>query len=384
MERLLNYVRYDRNVYFDKINKLLHSNKTIGIYGAGVYAKYIEQVLNRWGIIISFCVVDDEYYKTTVCYNKELIKFNEMDKIDNAILIIGFEITVGDEKLLQEKSNQILYINPKIELIDFENCYLDWDYVDYPFFLNHYNDFEKTYRLLEDDFSRRIMIEYLNSSISGKSRDFCILKTDHIHDYEYDIMFGNTERISGFVIDCGAYDGKTAIEIFEYLKDKEASVKVLAVEPDDNNIRTIIEKCKKYSNIIPIKRGISNKNETLYFESSGGQIGKIVYPKEGEDLSQYHSIDTVNIDTLDTQLSGDIIAILMDVEGSEIDALYGASEVIKKYKPALAVRVYHKKTDLLTIPLFLDSLFEGDKYKLYLRNNAKSRGILDLTLYAVF
>ncbi len=383
MKELLNSIRYDKNDIYEKINRLLLHNKRIGIFGAGIYANYLEQKLKKWGVEITFCVADDEYYETTVCEDKELIKLCDLEKQEEAMLIIGFETIVEKEDLLKKKLNEILLHAPAIEIIDFENCYIDWNFIDYPFFLNNYAVFEKTYNLLEDDFSRRIMVEYLNSNISGRAGEFCVLKTDHMHDYEYDIMFTDIQRRDGVIVDCGAYNGKTAVEISEYLKNREVSKKIIALEPDKDNIRLIKEKCECYPNIIPMENGVSSRSEKLYFDVRGGQGGKIVIPEDGEDLSQYISITTINIDTLEGRFGEAIAAILMDVEGSELEALKGAAEVIKKYKPALAVRVYHKRTDLLTIPHFLASLSCNDKYKFYLRNNANSRGILDLTLYAV-
>jgi hypothetical protein len=57
----------------------------------------------------------------------------------------------------------------------------------------------------------------------------------------------------------------------------------------------------------------------------------------------------------------------MDIEGEEIKALVGATETIKKYKPDLAISVYHNINHIWDIPLFLKSLVPS--YKLYLRTH---------------
>lgn len=71
--------------------------------------------------------------------------------------------------------------------------------------------------------------------------------------------------------------------------------------------------------------------------------------------------------------------IKMDIEGSELKALKGAALTIKEHHPILAVCVYHKKEDLVTIPQYIKSLCP--KYRLYLRNY--SRYSQELVLYAV-
>lgn len=74
-----------------------------------------------------------------------------------------------------------------------------------------------------------------------------------------------------------------------------------------------------------------------------------------------------------------ITFIKMDIEGSELEALKGAKETIKQFKPKLAICVYHKKEDLLEIPQYILSLNPG--YKLFLRNAASIP--TDVVLYAL-
>lgn len=69
----------------------------------------------------------------------------------------------------------------------------------------------------------------------------------------------------------------------------------------------------------------------------------------------------------------------MDIEGSELEALKGAQQTIKNFKPKLAICIYHKKEDLITIPQYILSL--NKNYKLHLRNR---QGVgEDTVIYAI-
>ena len=46
----------------------------------------------------------------------------------------------------------------------------------------------------------------------------------------------------------------------------------------------------------------------------------------------------------------------MDIEGSEPEALKGVEKTIKKFRPKLAISLYHSLSDFSTIPQYLNSL----------------------------
>jgi hypothetical protein len=52
----------------------------------------------------------------------------------------------------------------------------------------------------------------------------------------------------------------------------------------------------------------------------------------------------------------------MDIEGAELDALYGAERQIRENKPKLAISLYHKLSDIVEIPRLIRSFVP--EYKL--------------------
>jgi len=55
------------------------------------------------------------------------------------------------------------------------------------------------------------------------------------------------------------------------------------------------------------------------------------------------------------------------VEGNEMDALTGAKETLVKYKPRLAVCLYHKPSDMWTIPEVIRTIVP--EYRCWCRKN---------------
>lgn len=68
----------------------------------------------------------------------------------------------------------------------------------------------------------------------------------------------------------------------------------------------------------------------------------------------------------------------MDIEGAELNALIGASHILKRDKPLCAISVYHKAGDLLAIMEYLKNLVP--EYKFAVRHY--SLGLVETVLYA--
>jgi hypothetical protein len=71
--------------------------------------------------------------------------------------------------------------------------------------------------------------------------------------------------------------------------------------------------------------------------------------------------------------------IKMDIEGAEQKALMGAKELIKKYKPKLAVSVYHNPVDIIQIPVIIYDMSSG--YRFFMRHHDPTQ--CETVLYAV-
>ena len=75
------------------------------------------------------------------------------------------------------------------------------------------------------------------------------------------------------------------------------------------------------------------------------------------------TVQTITIDDFVGQNSIEKIDFLkMDIEGAEPKALEGAMQTIIKYKPKLAISIYHSLDDFINIPKWIDELNLGYKF----------------------
>jgi hypothetical protein len=92
--------------------------------------------------------------------------------------------------------------------------------------------------------------------------------------------------------------------------------------------------------------------------------GNVAPPRPGEQRFISASIDKLVEENNRPRLD----FIKMDIEGAEMMALRGATETLKRFKPVLAISVYHKLIDFYEIPQEIDKLGLG--YKFYFQHSA--------------
>lgn len=163
------------------------------------------------------------------------------------------------------------------------------------------------------------------------------------------------------VIDAGVGWGDTTVYIAA-LASQEPGGHVYAFDILEDGMNALSEQCKQnpeLTNITPVLRALSDKDGDQVNISSPSPGAKVVNEKTEK------TVETITIDTFaDQNLLAEVDFVKMDIEGSEIPALTGATKTIERFKPKLAISVYHKGDDLLVIPKLIHSI--RDDYNYYL------------------
>lgn len=168
------------------------------------------------------------------------------------------------------------------------------------------------------------------------------------------------------IIDCGAFDGETVLSAAKRGYEINASV---CLEPDSANFELLTSATKNLENHISLPLAVGEYSSSIFFSEQSTTGSRVV--EKSSKVVQCISIDEV-FSTWKPNL------IKMDIEGSELAALKGASSTIKEHRPSMAISVYHNSSDIFNIPLLLKSLL-GEDARFYLRRH--SRTIADTVLY---
>ncbi len=159
-------------------------------------------------------------------------------------------------------------------------------------------------------------------------------------------------------VDAGVFDGMTAVRFAEWSNGKYNHI--YGFEPNSDCYGNCESRYSTLKNATLLNKGIWDKNTVLHFKENGPG-SKII---EDEAAT---GIDTVAVTSIDDTLGGERATFIkMDVEGAELKGLQGAEATIRKWKPKLAISVYHKPTDLWEIPQVI--LKYNADYRFYMRH----------------
>lgn len=149
------------------------------------------------------------------------------------------------------------------------------------------------------------------------------------------------------IFDCGGAEGDTAL-FFSALYPNSPIYSFECAKPSYALLRQNLIANHKQAQIKAYEYAIGATTQTLHFES-----WHIVPQKSATSIE----VECVSID--DFIAKHDITnlgLIKMDIEGGEQDALRGALQSIKRFKPKLMIPIYHLEDDIVEIPRLLHSL----------------------------
>ena len=349
------------NIVNDEIwTFLAKTDRPLIIYGMGNGADKIIDVLKQIGKAPYGVMASDDFVRGQTFHGYTVRKLSYFEeRIKEPIILVSF----GSQR--QDVMNHIMNISKRHTVFAPDVPVYGDNIFNMEFFNAHKKELETVYNFLADNKSKHTFENVINFKLSGKIEYLTEVFSDKADVFENIITLGESESC----LDAGAYTGDTVMEILSYTKGKYKHI--TALEPD----KKTFEKLKKNIGGMPDVRlfqmGIWNDDCDLSFNNSLGRGSSI--KKDGEQ--------PLSVTKIDTLFKRQVLSYLkLDVEGSELMALLGGVNVIKRDKPKINMAVYHRSEDIYTLPLLIKEI--EPRYNIYLRQHPHIPA-WDLNIYCV-
>lgn len=171
-------------------------------------------------------------------------------------------------------------------------------------------------------------------------------------------------RSGDFVIDAGACFGDTAV-YFARTAGKEGRVYAFDPLPAHQAVLGFnIAQNELEERVIAVPWAVSDRTAGTAVQPISQQHDLLAQP----GFSLRSAATDIPLTSIDDFVRGHGVPrvdfIKMDIEGSELAALIGAQQVMERFRPRLAISLYHRPADLFEIPLWLGKRFPW--YELHL------------------
>lgn len=338
----------------------------IVMYGTGNGADKILDACEKYGIHVCGVFASDGFVRNREFRGMHVMSYSEViDKFgEDIVILVAFGTTLPEIiDRVREMASRHTVIIPEVPL--YGGCVFDS-----VLFEKEADAFEKLYDSLSDDMSRRILTDTLKFRMTGdmKYLDCC----ESVRE-SYSSIFGECGIVNA--IDGGAFRGDSASDMMHALA---ALRHVTACEPDARNFSKLRELCED---------NIGECTVEAVCCALGDTCGQVMYSASGSRgagqngrsrRARSENVTYCTVDSLTNERKIDLIKL--DVEGDELASLRGASEVILRDRPCLAISLYHKTDDIIEIPRYIDTLLPG--CRMYLRR-PQCIPMWDLTLYVI-
>jgi len=169
-------------------------------------------------------------------------------------------------------------------------------------------------------------------------------------------------KAGDIVLDCGAYTGNTALWFSQCIG---ATGKVYAFEAHPATYEKLSANIAslKLANALPRNFAICAKSGSVNISKNAVCSASI--------LAKTNTIQVpaISIDEFVVQENlPKVDFIKMDIEGAEFEAIEGARKTIQRFTPTLAICIYHRDEDFVTIPAKIKEI--NPNYTFYIKHNS--------------
>lgn len=322
-------------------NRLKREEKPILLYGMGDGAEKILSVLNERGIEIQGIFVSDNFVRDKSFHGFKLLSFSQAQSIFKSFIVL---VAFGTSR--QEVLDNIKAVSSKQQLYVPDVPVAGNQLFDHAFAKQNEEKIRFVYNKLETNEDRYIYESVIRFKMTGWQE--YLHRSHHPKARVYEKLCLNEGAVC---IDCGAFTGDTVSELLMH----NSCNTVYAIEPDAKTFKKLKLYSETDSTIVPINAAVSDNENGVTFSAHGNRGSK--------SADNGTLVPSVCIDKLVKDAVVDYIKF--DVEGMEAEAINGAAETIKKFKPKMLVSCYHRSEDVFELPMKILSIRNDYKLHIY-------------------
>ncbi|MBF0440428.1 MAG: FkbM family methyltransferase [Oligoflexales bacterium] len=344
----------------------LGQSKYLCLFGAGIFGISTMQRLNSIGVKVDFfCDNNSSVWGSVISSGIRCIPPTELVKYKSDISVV---ITATKAEAISRQLRDISISR----IYGIDSLKIDgWSYFRSAGPHSLKSNILNLLEIVHDSRSRDIIFNIVAAKVKHK----CLCDSygqflglfgsiNSPQQYFTDEIFNLSD--SEVFVDAGAFDGDT---LQEFLKIKgNRFSKIIAFEPEKENylkLESFVE-----NQPVEIRNKISLHNAGI---SDVGGVSVISFESvnasfEKDPIGSAPSRE-VRLVSLDSHIGEEKVTFIkMDIEGSELKALRGASSIIRKHRPKLAICVYHRMEHLWEIPMYIKSLVP--EYRIHIRHHS--------------
>ena len=337
-------------------------DKGVSIYGAGFLGKWAVEYLRSNGATVT--------------------NFIDRDTKKDRTFLNGVQIFLPNDPVLSSVSSMFIAARHAIKEVMEAMADYDFNLISFDCYYVIKNYKKLCYvrdNFFNDEKSVTVYNALLVAMLTGSTKSCRAVM-------EKDMYFSIPEFSGTFdetFVDAGAFVGDT-VERFIW-ENLGTFRHIYAFEPGFTQFSALQKRMLRLSDewgfdmdrVTTVKAGLSSANCRMscsFLEDSPLRHGLVTEdPKNKVD-----DLNSSEVYSLDSYLNGKAVSFIkVDIEGMEMELLKGAQETIRKFKPKMAICVYHYPSDLFEVAEFVRKLVP--EYQFYLRQHAPIFG--DFVLY---
>lgn len=306
------------------------------VYGAGFVGSWSVGYLERLGIPVAGFIDSDSKKWGAIISGKRVFSLEESKGRGAKVILIGSRHAVPTiRNLLASMSATVMSVDA---------------------FVVHQQGREEISKLeslfAHDQYSIRMVRAILLSMLEGTTAAIEELADNR----PFFDKFGFFNRSNEIFVDAGAYVGDSVERfiwsvngVFKHIHAFEPGItQYLAMEHRID--RLIAEWSLLPGSISLINKGVSDASRSVNIKTESHLTQTCINQAEQHPMDA-NAFDVVRTISLDEYFEGDPFTFLkVDIEGSESAMLDGAVRSIQKWRPRIALSIYHFPTDLFELP----------------------------------